>query len=180
MEKHSLKSIAIFCSLLFILSSCFSVKPGTSNSGRNSYETFFVGDEGTQYFIKPLTFENAENEKLLIDITFRYKDEIKDSATVNFSLITKELEKSISSFSIGNSQNQISTDKIKHLFSERADGLFKSRFSTTFSLAEIKALFQSNSWDVNVDTGTNKYLFAAAKSTKKTIQALNDEVFVLF
>src|SRR5690606_7037547 len=98
MEKHFFKNIPVFCMLLLLLSSCFSVKPGTSRSARNLYQNFFIGEEGSQYFIKPIAFENDEKEKLQLDITFRYKDEVKDSATVNFSIVTKELNKTISIF----------------------------------------------------------------------------------
>ena len=66
---------------LFIIG-CIGVKPGSEPGGKKLFETFYAGEQGSQYFIKPLVLKNATKEKLTIDFSFRYKTEVKDSAIV--------------------------------------------------------------------------------------------------
>ena len=56
--KLSFFTILTF-SLILALGSCSAGKSGVK-TGKKLFTDFFVGDAGTQYFIKPLTFENAD------------------------------------------------------------------------------------------------------------------------
>ena len=89
------------------------------------FETFFLGDQGTQYFIKPLSFKDNSNNYLEMDITFRYLNKIQDSATINFSIYNKALIQAIDSLSIGNHSYSVTTKEIKYLFSERSKNFYK-------------------------------------------------------
>lgn len=169
----------ILCALV-IFSSCFSVKPGATKSGGKLYETFFVGEEGTQYFIKPLKFTNEHSEFLKLDITCRYKTEIKDSAIVNISFLSNELFKSIDSLKIYNGEHATLINELNLLFAERSKDMYSIRFSTKVNLADIKILFSRNDWGLIPYRNGESSLYTPQKATKKKIDKLNYEVFELF
>lgn len=165
--------------ILIVFSSCLSIKPGAAKSGKKLYETFFVGEDGTQYFIKPLIFINDINENLELDITFRYKNEIKDSAIVNVSFLSKEIFKHADSLKINHDSSATVFKEIKYMFSERKKEEYNSRFSTKGSLFDIKKLFNSNNWNIIIykNGSFNKYI--TPKATKKKIDKLKYEIFML-
>ena len=161
--------------------SCAGVKAGSTKSGKNLYQTFYVGDEGTQYFIKPLKLATDPEGYLALDATFRYKDEVKDSATINISFVTGETYKSIDSLKIENGDNAISAKEMKLVFVEREKTLYESRFFTKIALLEFKTLFKKNNWKIGLyKNGTATTYFTAAKKTRKKIDKLNYEIFELF
>ena len=92
-----MKYLGVIIFVSVALSSCFSVKPTSQKSSKKLVETFYVGIEGTQYFIKPLTYQVEDSkEELEIDCIFRYKTKLSDSdsASINFSTYTNEPLKS--------------------------------------------------------------------------------------
>lgn len=167
------------CAFLF---SCGGIKPGGGKSANKLYETFYVGEEGIQYFIKPLTFK-GENSELLLDITFRHKDKVQDSATLNFSIQGEELIKQIDTLTLSNSQlsSSIISSKIEYMFSERTKKGYISRFSTKIDLMNIEKLFKNSDWIINTkskETPRKEYIFTS--STRKSIEKLNQNIFFLF
>jgi len=161
---------------------CISIKPKSQKSTRKSVETFFVGEEGTQYFIKPLSFKNQEtNDNLMLDFSFRYKDNIseKDSTTVNLSIIGVEMYKKLDAFVIEKAEFKIRQEKMKLLFNERKKDLFVSRFTTKLSLLDLKEMFESNNWKVGIMSNQQNILFHPSKKTVKTIGGINYNVFML-
>ena len=175
----SIKNVIVF-GILIILSGCVSIKPGGVKTGNKLYETFFVGDEGTQYFIKPLTFRNDVKDRLVLDLTFRYRNEIKDSAFVNISFINKEIIKDIDSLEIANDSVAIVFKKMKFLFSERSKKEINSRFSTKGYLADINKLFDCNNWKIVLYKLNNLSKYKTTKKTKNKINKLKFEIFMLF
>jgi len=169
----------IVVAILFF-SSCLAPKKGSSNSAPKLFETFYVGDEGTQYFIKPLFFKDLSNNRLTLDITFRYKDKIKDTAIVNISLLNSERFKSIDSLKISNDSVSLVLKDFKFLFSERLKGDFNSRFSTTGQLEGIFTLFNQNNWLLTVYTQNSVSKYSPPKDTKKKITKLQYSVFSTF
>ncbi len=159
-----------------IFSSCMSVKPSATKGKSNNFETFYVGNEDTQYFIKPLTFkeENTDNE-LLVDFTFKYKTEIKDSTIVNFSIKSSYILKSIDSLKFSNRNVDINSSVVNLIFNEKNSNGFTSRFT----LKKIKDLFDNDEWTIHVITNTSDKKYIPERKTKKTIVAIKDEVFVL-
>ena len=174
-----IKKVFVF-GILIILSSCFSIKSEAVKSGKKLYETFFVGEAGTQYFIKPLMFSNKNNEELLLDITFRYKNEIKDSAVVNVSFLSEEVFKEVDSLKINNEANSIIIKKLKYIFSERNKEIYNCRFLFKVDLFHINTIFDSSNWHLILykNEGISKY--TPSKATKKKIDKLNYEIFALF
>lgn len=164
----------------FSVSSCLSVKPSTTKSGKKYFETFYVGAAGTQYFIKPLLFQNTTPaEDLLLDITFRYRDEVKDSAIINFSIKSPIIYKTIDSLRLTTENRSITRSRFELLFNEKNKSGFTSRYSTRVSLQELKSLFDASVWNVFIyNKGqTNSYL--APQKTNKALQVVKDKVFVL-
>ncbi|MCU0346710.1 MAG: hypothetical protein MUC59_07190 [Saprospiraceae bacterium] len=169
-------SLCIFA----LLSSCMNVRPGGAKSGKKLYETFFVGDEGTQYFIKPLAFTNERNEELKLDFTFRYRNEIKDSAAINASFISNDLIRNIDSLKIMNNSVNIALKDMTYMFSERKKDAYNNRFSAKTDLLKVTKLFNGNDWQIWMYENGKQTRYAAAKKTEKSLAKLSQEVFVLF
>ncbi len=159
--------------------SCLSVRPAGVKGGKSLYEAFFTGDEGVQYFIKPLGFtqNNSSKEKLYIDFTFRYKDSIKDSVTVNFSLANEILFKSLDSIIFFNREERLSSTKLKLLFNEGKKEIYTSRFTTKLSLKEVYSLFNNSIWKITVINENQQFIYIPDKKGKKSIEILKRELF---
>ena len=180
------KSIFLFSSifLFFFLISCGGIKLAGGKSGKSLYETFYVGEEGMQYFIKPLNFKN-EKSKLLLDITFRHKDEVQDSATLNFSIkgqrLIKQIDKLTLFASTDNATFSVSSHNVEYIFAERDKKEFVSRFSTKVPLIELKELFEKSNWKINIKTEEiSNQEYHSTSSTQKKIQTLNQNIFFIF
>lgn len=159
---------AFIFSFLLVLSSCLSVKPGATKSGKKYYETFFVGEEGSQYFIKPFTFENSKlKEEVHLDLTFRYKNKINSNATINYSLFINEIIKEVDSISIVSSNIIIKSTENKLLFNERVKTNFKSRFSTEAPLSSLKQLFENENWEIQVYANNKIHVFRTTKKPER-------------
>lgn len=176
MKKNWL--IRSFCILLFavIVTSCFTVRPAAVKTNKKLFETFFLGDQGTQYFIKPLIFQDDFKNYLELDITFRYLDKILDSAIINFSIYSREHIKALDSITINNKGYSVVARDVNYLYSERSKQFFKSRFSTKVGLSDLIPLFSNNAWSITPNkTGYSQ--FFAPKSTKTKIDRLNFNIF---
>lgn len=176
--------LSLFFFTFSILISCGGIKPAGGKSGKNLYETFYVGEEGMQYFIKPLPFE-SKNSELFLDITFRHKDKVQDSATINFSIKGKDLIKQIDTLTLFTVTNNIAfslpSSKIEYMFSERQKDDYVSRFSTKMPLIEIQKLFKNSEWKAilkSKEISTKEYV--STSSTQKKIQKLNQNIFFIF
>ncbi|MBE9466763.1 MAG: hypothetical protein IMY72_00410 [Bacteroidetes bacterium] len=150
-------------------------------SGKKLFETFYVGEDGTQYFIKPLIFSNSQNkEKLLIDFTFRYKNEVKDSVVINFSLLSSNIFKNIDSLSFSNTTHKIMSKNVNLMFNEKKNKLFNSRFSTKIPLINFDKMFINGDWNIIVYSRENSSTYYSEKKTKKAIKKLQDKIFIIF
>jgi hypothetical protein len=162
------------------LNGCLSVKPTTTKSGKKFYDTFYVGEDGTQYFVKPISLENKmHQEQLTVDFTFRYKDQIKDSATVNFSINSIEIYKQIDSLHLQNRNIETKNSQIKLLFNESQRKKFISRYSLKISLKELKEIFDNDEWVITLHSSNKSIEYGIKQSSKKAINTIKDRVFVL-
>lgn len=166
--------------LVMGLNSCTSMKPGAVKGGKNLFETFYVGEGGTQYFIKPLDFIADNSEDLMsIDFTFRYLNEVRDSALVNFSIEGQTVLKKIDLIRFTNSSVKIQSASPTLLFNERRKKSFVSRFFLKIPLEEIKQLYSSDDWSIITETESTQTIFTPVKKTRKAIPTLNDNIFIL-
>ena len=179
MKRIDLIGNCLFLGCFIFFASCLGVKPGGVKSGKKLYETFFVGIDGTQYFIKPLLFCNQSTEEIKIDFTFRYKSEIKDSAIVNISFFSKDLFKNNKGFKIINDIDTVAISKMEYLFSERNKKFYISRFSCKISLLDLKNIFQRSNWKL-LFLKNDVVDYYSTKATKNKIEKLNYEIFSLF
>ncbi len=172
--------LLIFVFAILLLQSCLGIKPGSIKSGKKLFETFYVGDEGTQYFIKPLYLIANDKSEMYIDFTFRYKNEVKDSAIVTFSIVDKIMYKNIESINAKNATLKFIINKPYLLFVEKSGKDFKSRYSFKISLKELLSFYSNENWIIEIENTGIKKEFYTSKKTKKKILKLNEIVFSLF
>jgi hypothetical protein len=147
-------------------------------SSKSLYQTFFVGDDGIQYFVKPLSFSNATTkEEILIDFTFRHRKEIKDSVTINFDLFTPNTKSDVDKIEIKNSIITASDDKVNLLYKERAKKKYKVRYSSGTLLKDVVKVFEKNDWEISLHTGDQKIVYLPTKKTQKRIEKIYREIF---
>lgn len=169
-----------FSLLLLLFSGCLLIKPSSTKSGKNYFVTFFVGEEGTQYFIKPILLKDEKSSDYLnIDMTFRYKNEIKDSTTVNISIQSSIVYKTLDSIKLVNKDIEIKSNKVDLLFNEKNNKGFTSRYSTKFSVKQTKELFNNEDWEMIIYNQNNVTKYKPHGKTSKAIHAVRDRVFVL-
>ncbi|RYM34955.1 hypothetical protein ERX46_06165 [Brumimicrobium glaciale] len=173
--------VLLIISILFLLSSCMSIKPGSSKSGKKYYESFYVGEGGTQYFIKPISFEKEKGkDEVFLDFTFRYRDNMNSNAVINYSVQIDEIIREVDSLVIINASNSMTSSVNKLLFNTREGDGFQSRYSTEVPLKKLKDLFGNNEWAVKVYATGKEHIFYPSNKSKKKIKILNDNVFILF
>jgi hypothetical protein len=165
--------------IFLFLTSCTSVKPATTKGGMKFFETFFVGNEGTQYFIKPMAFQNEDkNTNLQIDFTFRYKDKVRDTAIVNFSIFSTTIYKSVDGLTLSNGKTGgVFLERAELVFNEKTKKGFVSRFSTRLPLKSLKQTFDQDNWIISVHQKEQLVKFFPEKKTKKKINTLRENVF---
>jgi hypothetical protein len=165
---------------MVLFSGCLSVKPSSVKSGKIYFETFYVGGEGTQYFIKPLLFSAEKpSDELIVDLTFRYRNEIKDSVLVNFSVKSLGIYKTIDSLKISNDNAEAITKKVELLFNEKNKLGYTSRFTSQLSLQETKELFNHSNWNFTLSHQGQSMNFTPNKKTHKAIATVREKVFIL-
>lgn len=160
--------------------SCVPNKRTAAKSGKNHFESFYAGENGMQYFIKPILMKNTDKEEFLTaDFTFRHRNESTDSVTLNFSIEGPELYKKIDSLQISSGATSIASHRIGLLFSERTGKGFVSRYTAKVSLNEVQRLFGNQTWDcvVHIKGSSSSYL-PTPKSERK-ISAINADLFTL-
>ena len=142
-------------------------------------ETFFVGEAGTQYFIKPLEFESENGDEMYMDATFRYKDEFKDSAVVNFTIITEILIKKLNSVIISNDKMKYKTVDFDLLFAEKYEDDFRSRFSIKVPMTEFNKLIMNQNWMFTIDYSNGNLVYYSTSNTNTALEVINDDLFYL-
>ncbi len=160
---------------------CISFKPNASKGSKKLYPSFFLGDKGNQYFIKPLAFENTAKEGLKIDFTFRDNSQGTDSikATVNSSIILNELISNVDSLTISSKSYHQSILEHDILFKEREAEQFLIRISGQMAVKGIKQLFEETDWTVKVFSSNKEFIFHSIKKTNKSIPLLYSAIFEL-
>lgn len=182
MKKRFLLLSLLLISLSISLNSCLGVKPATSGGGKKYFESYYVGDEGNQYFIKPLALVSEyEEAKATLDISFRSKESLQGTAQMNFSVYMPEAIHSLKSVYLYVNNTSFELSDVKLLFVEREKNSFQSRFSTTIPAEKLKSIFNTSDWQlVIIKEKGNTYKFDTASSSKKRIEAINTNLFTIF
>jgi hypothetical protein len=142
----------IFC--LFFISSVTSVF-----SQKNLIKSFFRGDNGIQYFIKPIVYQTTNKEKLLVDFTLNVINDSVVKIISNFSSLKNNMKKLI----IGSS-----TYEVTKLFDDYETKKIYSRYTFDLKFRDFKKLFLSEPIIIN----SNKYFLK--KSFRKRINLMNE------
>lgn len=180
--KHSFIRGTLFLFPILFLLSCFGIKPGTMSSSSKNFETFYVGDGTTQYFIKEFKFKEDEGRnEFFVDFTFRDKDSINNPAPVimNFSFISTLNVLKIDSLNLSNKNISYNYYKPSQLFKEVLGNKIKSRYTLTSSLPELKKLIENDDWLISVYFSDNCTKFKPDGKTKKSINDIYSKVFIL-
>lgn len=155
-----------------LLTGCFGVKPTGTQKRSSLYETFFVGEEGMQYFIKPLEFvsEEKNDEKMRMDFTFRHAGEASADGrvTVNLSLYSLQRISGGQDFSLQSGEKSVGLQDCRMLFQEKKKNYFHVRYTATIGMEEFIALFQKNDWRASCrEEGKEKHFIASGKTQKQ-------------
>lgn len=175
-NRLTFAGIAIFAAIL--ISSCAGIKPGSTQSAKNLYTTFFVGDEGLQYFIKPLEFKNENGEEFIMDVTFRYKEEVTGDADFRFTYIGQSMIKKVSQLQFENKTGAWTAEEVELVFVELVNKSYQSRQSAKLSLSDTQALFSSPEWVIKMTAeGGEMHEFRPKRKTQKAINRLYSHIF---
>lgn len=142
----------IFC--LFFISSVTSVF-----SQKNLIKSFFRGDNGIQYFIKPIVYQTTNKEKLSVDFTLNVINDSVVKIVSNFSSLKNNMKKLI----IGSS-----TYEVIKLFDDYETKKIYSRYTFDLKFRDFKKLFLLEPIIINY----NKYFLK--KSFRKKINLINE------
>ena len=142
----------IFC--LFFISSVTSVF-----SQKNLIKSFFRGDNGIQYFIKPIVYQTSNKEKLSVDFTLNVINDSVVKIISNFSSLKNNMKKLI----IGSS-----TYEVIKLFDDYETKKIYSRYTFDLKFRDFKKLFLLEPIIINY----NKYFLK--KSFRKRINLINE------
>ena len=176
--EYFFKSL-VFLGVIILLS--LNACSGLKRSGSILYESFYVGEKGTQYFIKPITFSNQNSENLRMDYTFRFRNNIStsDTATINFTLRSNQLIREVDSICIKTKTNQLTIRNTTSLFMERENDQFSSRFSSTCPTQFLPDLFHDSNWTISVYSKNHSTCMSSSRSAKRKIERLNHNLFAL-
>ena len=142
----------IFC--LFFISFVTSVF-----SQKNLIKSFFRGDNGIQYFIKPIVYQTSNKEKLSVDFTLNVINDSVVKIISNFSSLKNNMKKLI----IGSS-----TYEVIKLFDDYETKKIYSRYTFDLKFKDFKKLFLGEPIIINY----NKYFLK--KSFRKKINLINE------
>ncbi len=171
--KSILLAVAFFASM--------QVCPENANAQSEKYhKSFFVGEEGIQYFIKPIELKGIENQKesLLVDFTFRSLDKAEQGVAVNFSFLGNRFYKHVDRAVISNEKTAVELSDIKLMFNEKSGKYIETRMSCKSSLNELILLFANPKWKFTIEHNNDKKEFEISRKNKKAVSSLDQEVFL--
>lgn len=172
-------SVLLNIVLVISLSGCGTLKPQAGKSSGKHFETFFTGESGTQYFIKPLRFEAQDDGYLYADFTFRSKQINQDSAILNFTISQSVQIKQCDSLRLEHPQFGTTSAPFTFMFSSRSKNLINNRFSGKLPVDLLKTLFENPEWTLTVYSPQGNFTFKPSTKTSKRIASVHYSVFSL-
>ena len=162
---------------IFFLCSYFLI---SCSSNKKYFEAFFVGTDGIQYFIKPLTCVSNEHE-VQLDIVIRIKNSFnnKDSATINYTILSKFNNSEINQSILWIQKDTIRLNAVNFMFKEKTKNGFSSRYTSKIANTDLKKCFTENQ-PIFLNTNSQKLIeIKLDKRSKKAIQKINQEIMSL-
>lgn len=141
---------------------------------------FFSGEEGSQYFIKPLQFESAKSkEKMDADFTFR--DRPKDSSMIaNFSLLSKKelLNPSQIMLVSSDANDTVIFELVNQIYSEKRNDLFVNRIATKAKKSAITKLILQKYPTFIVKFQKEDIVFKPTKTSLNSLEKLRKRLIL--
>jgi len=156
------------------LAACLPVKPQSNQSAGGDYEEFFLGSNSYQYFIKPLSF-SANEADIKLDITFRYPD-IRDTAAVNFTLITKKPQSRISKLQLSNHNHTSELTELEIIFTE-SESEYQARYTGGLVTEEIIQLLSDPNWTLSLTYREGGEKFKPTRRTQRVLSRLESGLY---
>lgn len=152
----------------------------TSAQSAKYYKSFFVGEKGMQYFIKPIKFKNKEikNESLTLDFTFRTLDSTEYGVNINFSLFSNQPYKYFDKIIISNNSTSIELTNTTLLYNARKGKNVETRISGKCSHKDILALFSDPQWIIHFVKDEKQKVFYTPQKAQKKVESLNQNVLL--
>ena len=141
-----MKHIVIYIFLIFSVTSVFSQK--------NFIKSFYRGDDGIQYFIKPIVYQSVNKEKLRVDFTLNVINDSVVKIVSNFSSQNNKIKELL----IGSSSYIV-----YKLFDDYETKKIFSRYTFDLKFDDFKKMFSKEPIIIN----DNKY-FLKKSFRKKT------------
>ncbi|PHI20418.1 hypothetical protein CEQ90_08130 [Lewinellaceae bacterium SD302] len=168
---------------ILIFTGC-GMKPGSSGKSSKFFETFYAGSKnGTQYFIKPLDFADADKQGAAVDFTLRDADFQGDSTTVNYTLTTSRqlpADQAIS-FVDANGKSIFQTRMVERLFQERTKTGYLARYTSKAPNPAVASAFEQTDMTLRVFTeGEGTLIFLPSGKTQSAMQEVNRNLFSLY
>ncbi len=160
---------------------CMLTKTSSVKSKETLYETFYVNDTISQYFIRPLNFKNKlTHQSFHIDFVFRVannnsNDNQTSIVTANFSVLSNA-PVDVNTLQIENVPGFVTTATCNLLFQEKRNKKFLSRYTAKIQLGELQHLMHDNNWKIKLNND-NSLIFYPVKRTQIAIKDLNNELF---
>lgn len=149
-------------------------------SNKKYFEAFFVGTEGIQYYIKPLTC--LSNEHLVqLDIVLRVKNSFsnKDSATINYTILSKFNNSEINQSILWIQKDTIRLNAVNFMFKEKTKNGFSSRYTSKIANTDLKKCFTENQ-PIFLKSNSKKLIeLKLDRRSKKAVQKINQEIMSL-
>lgn len=172
-----LKKVIATSILSFFLIACLtpnSYEKGSRTLGSSIFEEYFIEKGRTQYFIKPLTFADQDNNKIIVDFTFRTTPVLTSVIVAsNFSIICSE--NNLDSMVVFlNSKEKIILDSVELFYKKpykknKYFHRYGSKFSTIQPFVDISELVNGN---FQIKSGNKIYILIPTKKSKKKLANL--------
>lgn len=157
------KTLLIIFSIVFLVS-CKSP---------NNYETFFIGKNEYQYFIKPLEL-SGEGADLFVDYTIKILND-KQYATMNFTVESDKNTGSCQNITYLLNDIKLEYSEIDEFYFEKK-GNFIYRSSTDIPIDDFIKIFEFISFEILYEGSLNNIKFKLKNSSIKKINEINTDL----
>lgn len=170
------RNIFVLFIACLLCASCATVGTG---SVRKKYISQYVGDEGIQYFIKPISFRADNNNTLDADFTFRHGDlNLNDTVILNYTVRTNSKMAKMKSFSICFDNKVFPAISTTTLYKEK-DRDFVTRYSSVFQYKQLREAYKNQWFSLKTMTEDGGVEYKPTTKSTKLIQALDESIFQL-
>ncbi len=176
-RQNQVKFLFVFSLIALTLYSCGGMKMSGAQKAGKYFESFYTGENGVQYFIKPLIFESTTSKEFLeIDALFRINDNPLDSATFNVSINSNEVIERNSDL-ILHLKGETYKASYSELFYQERENKFVLTRNSYKTESEIAYDYVKQPIDsVEIKSNGVSLIFIPSKKTKKALGYVSDKL----